>query len=69
MCYLGYTNENTHRIIRDALSLSPRNPLKDPAALLPDTRRLAMLGIATKGAERIATCDIELSMPPALLHH
>lgn len=45
------------------LSLSPRNPLKDPAALLPDTRRLAMLGIATKGAERIATCDIELSMP------
>ncbi len=24
VCYLGYTNENTHRIIRDALSLSPR---------------------------------------------
>ncbi|MBD5276860.1 MAG: nicotinate-nucleotide adenylyltransferase [Bacteroides sp.] len=45
------------------LTLSPRNPLKDPAGLLPDTRRLAMLTIATKGADRIATCDIELSMP------
>lgn len=45
------------------LTLSPRNPLKDPAGLLPDTKRLAMLSIATKGASRIETCDIELSMP------
>ncbi|MBJ2183440.1 MAG: nicotinate-nucleotide adenylyltransferase [Muribaculaceae bacterium] len=45
------------------LTLSPRNPLKDPAGLLPDTRRLAMLEIATRGADRIDTCDIELSMP------
>ena len=45
------------------LTLSPRNPLKDPAGLLPDTKRLAMLTIATKGAARIETCDIELSMP------
>lgn len=45
------------------LTLSPLNPLKDPAALIPDTRRLAMLGIATKGARLIETCDIELSMP------
>ena len=45
------------------LTLSPRNPLKAPAGLLPDTRRLAMLEIATRGADRIDTCDIELSMP------
>lgn len=45
------------------LTLSPRNPLKDPAGLLHDTRRLAMLEIATRGADRIDTCDIELSMP------
>ena len=45
------------------LTLSPRNPLKDPAGLLPDTRRLAMPEIATRGADRIDTCDIELSMP------
>ncbi|MDE6541182.1 MAG: nicotinate-nucleotide adenylyltransferase [Muribaculaceae bacterium] len=45
------------------LTLSPRNPLKDPAALLPDTKRLAMLAIATKGVARVETCDIELSMP------
>ena len=45
------------------LLLSPRNPLKDPAGLIPDMRRLAMLSIATKGADRIETCDIELSMP------
>lgn len=45
------------------LTLSPRNPLKDAAGLLPDTRRLAMLSIATKGLDRIETCDIELSMP------
>ena len=45
------------------LTLSPRNPLKDPAGLLPDTKRLAMLTIATKSAQRIECCDIELSMP------
>ncbi len=45
------------------LTLSPRNPLKDPSALLPDTKRLAMLNIALKGARDIDVCDIELSMP------
>lgn len=45
------------------LTLTPRNPLKNPLGLIPDTRRLAMLSLATKGVERVATCDIELSMP------
>lgn len=45
------------------LMLSPRNPLKNPLGLIPDTRRLAMLTMATRGVERVATCDIELSMP------
>lgn len=45
------------------LTLSPRNPLKDAANLLPDTKRLAMLSIAAKGAPDIDICDIELSMP------
>ena len=45
------------------LTLSPRNPVKDPAQLLPDTKRLAMLSIAARGAEQIDICDIELSMP------
>ncbi len=45
------------------LTLSPRNPLKDPATLLPDTRRLAMLSLACRGAKGIDICDLELSMP------
>lgn len=45
------------------MSLSPRNPLKDPSDLLPDTKRLAMLSIAIKNARGIEICDIELSMP------
>ncbi len=45
------------------LTLSPRNPLKDPADLLPDMKRLTMLSIAAKGAAAIDICDIELSMP------
>ena len=45
------------------LTLSPRNPLKDPRGLIPDMRRLSMLNIATKGQPGIETCDIELSMP------
>ena len=45
------------------LTLSPLNPLKDAAELLPDTKRLAMLSIAAKGAQNIDICDIELSMP------
>ena len=45
------------------LTLSPLNPLKDAAELLPDIKRLAMLSIAAKGAEAIDICDIELSMP------
>lgn len=45
------------------LTLSPRNPLKDPTDLLPDMKRLNMLSIAAKGATDIDICDIELSMP------
>ena len=45
------------------LTLSPLNPLKDAAELLPDIKRPAMLSIAAKGAEAIDICDIELSMP------
>lgn len=45
------------------LTLSPRNPLKDPSELIPDLKRLAMLNIAVKGSDNIDICDIELSMP------
>ena len=45
------------------LTLSPLNPLKDAAGLLPDMKRLDMLSIASKGAPHIDICDIELSMP------
>ena len=45
------------------LTLSPLNPLKDAAELLPGIKRLAMLSIAAKGADAIDICDIELSMP------
>lgn len=45
------------------LTLSPRNPLKEPGDLLPDMKRLAMLNIAVKGASAIDICDIELSLP------
>lgn len=45
------------------LTLSPRNPLKEPEDLLPDMKRLAMLNIAVKGASDIDICDIELTMP------
>ncbi len=45
------------------LTLSPLNPLKNATDLLPDTKRLAMLTIAARGAHNIDICDIELSMP------
>lgn len=45
------------------LTLSPLNPLKNASDLLPDTKRLAMLTIAARGAQNIDICDIELSMP------
>lgn len=45
------------------LTLSPLNPLKEKALLLPDIKRLQMLNIATKPISNIETCDIELSMP------
>lgn len=45
------------------LTLSPLNPLKEAAGLIPDMKRLAMITLATKGAVDIETCDIELSMP------
>ncbi len=45
------------------LTLSPRNPLKDPSGLLPDMKRLNMLTMAVKGTSGIDICDIELTMP------
>lgn len=45
------------------LTLSPLNPLKNSAALLPDMKRLAMISLATRDAVGIETCDVELSMP------
>ena len=45
------------------LTLSPRNPLKEPGDLLPDMKRLSMLHIAVTGATKIDICDIELTMP------
>lgn len=45
------------------LTLSPLNPLKSPAGLLPDTKRLAMLTLACRNATGIDICDLELSMP------
>lgn len=45
------------------LTLSPRNPLKEPGELLPDMKRLQMLSIAVKGAPELDICDIELTMP------
>ncbi len=43
--------------------LSPRNPLKDPAELIDDRHRLAMLRIATGASERISVSDVELGLP------
>lgn len=45
------------------LTLSPRNPLKNPGDLLPDLKRLTMLNIALRGARSLDVCDIELTMP------
>lgn len=45
------------------LTLSPRNPLKDPVDLIPDLKRLAMLKIACDNLPGVQICDIELSMP------
>lgn len=45
------------------LTLSPRNPLKDSAELIPDMKRLDMLKIASEQAPGVNICDIELSMP------
>lgn len=45
------------------LVLSPRNPLKDPAELIDDHHRLAMLRLAAEGSEVVDVCDLELQMP------
>ncbi len=45
------------------LTLSPCNPLKDTAELIPDLKRLAMLKIACANVPNVHICDIELSMP------
>lgn len=45
------------------LTLSPRNPLKEAADLIPDTKRLTMLNMALKGARLLDVCDIELTLP------
>ena len=38
------------------LTLSPRNPLKDPSRLLPDMKRLQMLNIALATPSTPSTC-------------
>ena len=45
------------------MTLSPQNPLKTAVPMMSDTRRLAMLQIATKDIPFIDICDIELTMP------
>lgn len=45
------------------LMLSPLNPLKSDAGLLPDAVRLDMLRIAAGGSESVRVSDFELSMP------
>ncbi len=45
------------------LTLSPRNPLKEPDGLIPDMQRLAMLELAIRDLDRVEVCDIELAMP------
>ena len=43
--------------------LSPQNPLKNNAELLPDEVRYAMLELALHDAKNIVPCDVELKMP------
>ncbi len=45
------------------LSLSPLNPLKEAANLLPDVKRLEMLELAVKESPNLDICDLELTMP------
>lgn len=45
------------------LMLSPLNPLKVGADMMPDLKRLAMLHKSTRDIPGIETCDLELSMP------
>lgn len=45
------------------LVLSPLNPLKQGADILPDTIRMEMLEKAVSDIDGVEPCDIELSMP------
>ena len=43
--------------------VSPRNPLKDDATLLPDDLRLKLVTMAIRGYSRMRVCDVEFRMP------
>lgn len=45
------------------LVVSPQNPFKETADLLPDTDRLALLHLALAGNPRLRAEDVELSLP------
>lgn len=45
------------------LVLSPLNPLKQGADILPDAQRMEMLQKAARDIDGVEPCDIELSMP------
>ncbi len=45
------------------LMVSPQNPLKNPAYLLPETTRLEMAQLACEDEEGIYACDFEFSLP------
>lgn len=44
------------------LMVSPRNPLKDEADLMPDDRRLALVREAVKDIDHVEACDFEMHM-------
>jgi nicotinate-nucleotide adenylyltransferase len=43
--------------------ISPQNPLKEKASLLPDHHRLALVNIAVEDDLRFKSCDIEFKLP------
>ena len=45
------------------LMVSPANPFKDSATLLPDKTRLRLARLACEGEERITVSDLEFTLP------
>ena len=43
--------------------VSPQNPFKKDAILLPENQRLEMVKIATSDNDKLQVCDIEFSLP------